>query len=199
VVGTGLLRLGHRRRICPNADLTTGAYPTFLGFAITAAIIDLNPSSPASPSPKPHGGRRARPAPRVPGAGVTTNARERAELTGWERLAVVAGRKTAISDGERTQAAQVQRIVSDRFVTHWSAQLAGLDLTQQLLVEGVAYEILDRKELGFREWLEWTVAAKPVTKREVQGRGLRPRHPAGAGIMKTGTRKGVCAGSASPR
>jgi hypothetical protein len=92
----------------------------------------------------------------------TTNAATSGS-TGWERLVVVAGRKTAISDGERAQAAQVQRIVTDRFVTHWSAQLAGLDLTQQLVVDGVAYSLEDRKELGFREWLEWTVAAKPVT------------------------------------
>lgn len=92
----------------------------------------------------------------------TTNGRNERVPTGWERLVVVAGRKTAISDGERTQAAQVERLVTDRFVTHYSAQLAGLDLTQQLVVEGVAYAIAERKELGFREWLEWTVAAKPV-------------------------------------
>jgi hypothetical protein len=94
----------------------------------------------------------------------TTNDRNEQVHSGWERLVVVAGQKTAISDGERARAAQVQRIVSDRFVTHWSAQLAALDLTQQLVVDGAAaYSLEDRKELGFREWLEWTVAARPVT------------------------------------
>lgn len=87
---------------------------------------------------------------------------------GWDRIVRVAGRREPISDSQRAAAAQVERIVTDRFVTHHSAQLAAMDLTQQLLVDGVAYAIVDRKSVrapgeGRRpmRWLEWTCAAKP--------------------------------------
>lgn len=42
-VGTAYCASATAGGVCPNADLTTGAYPTFLGFAISATVIDLNP------------------------------------------------------------------------------------------------------------------------------------------------------------
>ncbi|WP_337186583.1 head-tail adaptor protein [Phenylobacterium sp.] len=81
---------------------------------------------------------------------------------GWETFATVMGRRTPVSDGERVAAAQVQRVITDRFVTHWSAELAGLDLTQQVLCEGLTYALVSRKELGRRSGLEWSAMARPV-------------------------------------
>lgn len=96
------------------------------------------------------------------------NARNELVSVGWERIVRVAARREPINDAQRAAAAQVERIVTDRFVTYFSAQLAAFDLTQQLLVDGVAYAIVDRKSVrgpgeGRRamHWLEWTCAAKP--------------------------------------
>jgi len=41
-VGAGYYGSATAGGICPVADLATGMYPGFLGFAVTAAIIDLN-------------------------------------------------------------------------------------------------------------------------------------------------------------
>jgi hypothetical protein len=40
--GVGYYQSATPGGICPIADLTTGAYPTFLGFAISATVIDLD-------------------------------------------------------------------------------------------------------------------------------------------------------------
>ena len=76
-------------------------------------------------------------------------------------IATVRARRTAVSDAERVKAIGVQRDVSDRFVTHWSSTLADLDLTQLAVCEGVTYDLVGRKELGRREGLEWSMAARP--------------------------------------
>lgn len=77
-----------------------------------------------------------------------------------EILTVMASR-TPVRDAERNLGAQVAREVTDRFVTHWSAILAGLDLTEQLLCEGVTYDLVGRKEIGRRVGLEWSATARP--------------------------------------
>lgn len=94
-------------------------------------------------------------------ATFTRNGRNEKIAAGWEPILTVRASRTPVSDGERNTGAQVERLVTDRFVTHWSAALAALDLTQQLTCEGVAYDLVGRKELGRRAGLEWSAKAKP--------------------------------------
>lgn len=81
--------------------------------------------------------------------------------SGFETIATVRATRTPVRDGERNAGMQVEREVSDRFVTHWSAALAALNLTQQLVCEGVTYNLVGRRELGRREGLEWSAVARP--------------------------------------
>lgn len=94
-------------------------------------------------------------------ATFTTNGRNEKIPAGWEPVATVRARRDPVSDGERNNGAQVERLVTDRFTTHYSRDLAALDLTQQLVCDGVAYDLVGRKELGRREGLEWSAKAKP--------------------------------------
>lgn len=83
----------------------------------------------------------------------------------WSTLATVMATRTPTSDGERVAGAQVQRVVTDRFVTHWGAQLAAVTGADQLLIvqdgREVVFDIVGVKELGFREGLEFSAMARP--------------------------------------
>lgn len=76
-------------------------------------------------------------------------------------IATVMAARSPVRDTERVAALGVGREVTDRFTTHWSSVLAGLDLTEQLVCEGVVYDLVGRKELGRREGLEWSATARP--------------------------------------
>lgn len=91
----------------------------------------------------------------------TKNGRNERIAAGWAPIVTVRARRDPVSDGERNNGAQVERLVTDRFTTHYSRDLAALDLTQQLVCDGVAYDLVGRKELGRREGLEWSAKAKP--------------------------------------
>ncbi|MFZ5719204.1 MAG: phage head completion protein [Pseudomonadota bacterium] len=90
-----------------------------------------------------------------------TDALNETVAAGFDPIVTVMARRTPVSDGERVAAMQVAREITDRFVTHWSAELAALDLTQHLSCEGVVYALAGRKELGRRAGLEWSAAARP--------------------------------------
>ena len=89
------------------------------------------------------------------------NGRNEKVAAGFELVCTVRARRTAVSDGERVAGAQVAREVSDRFVTHYSAALAALDLSAQLVCEGMTYSLVGRKELGRRAGFEWSAKARP--------------------------------------
>lgn len=76
-------------------------------------------------------------------------------------VATVMAARAPVRDAERVAGAGVGREVTDRFTTHWSAGLAALDLTEQLVCEDVVYDLVGRKELGRREGLEWSAVARP--------------------------------------
>lgn len=91
---------------------------------------------------------------------VATNGRNERVPSGMtESLATVLARRDPVSDGERNAGSQVQRVVTDRFTTHWSAVLADLLGTDQLVCAGVTYDIVGIKELGRREGLEISARA----------------------------------------
>lgn len=90
----------------------------------------------------------------------TRNARNEVLPAGWSTLAEVMAHRQPVSDGERNAGAQVQRVVTDRFTTHWSSVLAALRGDDQAVADGVTYEIVGVKEIGRRQRLEISVRAR---------------------------------------
>lgn len=90
----------------------------------------------------------------------TRNARNEVLPAGWSTLAEVMAHRQPVSDGEQNAGAQVQRVVTDRFTTHWSAVLAGLRGDDQAVCEGLTYDIVGVKEIGRRERLEISARAR---------------------------------------
>lgn len=68
--------------------------------------------------------------------------------------------KTDISDGEKWAAAQLEATVTTRFKVRWYGFTGGITPKDRLLCEGVEYRITGIKEVGRREWLEITAAAR---------------------------------------
>lgn len=89
------------------------------------------------------------------------NGRNERTVAGYDPVATVRAKRRPVSDAERNAGAEVRREVTDRFVTHWSAQLAALELTGILRCEGLTYDLVGRKELGRRQGLEWSAQARP--------------------------------------
>lgn len=80
---------------------------------------------------------------------------------GWTPIATVLAHRAPVSDGERNTGAQVARVVTDRFTTHWSETLMGVTGADQAVCEGVAYDVVGKKPIGRRQWIEWSLAAQP--------------------------------------
>ena len=67
--------------------------------------------------------------------------------------------KTDVSDAERWRANEVSAALSTRFVVRWSAFTKAITPKDQLVCEGVTYDITGIKETGERRrWLELTCA-----------------------------------------
>lgn len=79
----------------------------------------------------------------------------------WQDLGgkVWAG-KSDVSDGERWRAAEVAAQITSRFVVRWSAFTAGITPRDRLVCEGRTYDIVGIKEIGRRNRLEITAAAR---------------------------------------
>lgn len=68
--------------------------------------------------------------------------------------------KTDISDGERWRAGEVQAHVTTRFVVRWSVFAADINPSDRLNLDGRGYDIFGVKELGRKQWIEITAAAR---------------------------------------
>lgn len=68
--------------------------------------------------------------------------------------------KSDISDGERWRAGAVSAQVTTRFRVRWSVEMAGITPKDRLVCEGREYDIVGIKEIGRREGLELTAAAR---------------------------------------
>lgn len=75
-------------------------------------------------------------------------------------LGTVWASKADISDGERWRAGQVQAHVTTRFRLRWSSVTAGLTAKDRVTCEGRTYDIVAVKEIGRREGVEITAAAR---------------------------------------
>ncbi len=68
--------------------------------------------------------------------------------------------KRDVSDAERLRAAEVQAHLTARFIVRWSPFTAGLTPKDRLVCEGVEFDITGIKEMGTRNDLEISAAAR---------------------------------------
>ena len=69
--------------------------------------------------------------------------------------------KSDLSDGERWRAGEVAARITSRFTVRWSSFIRDITPADELVCEGVTYEITGIKEgRGYRQWLELTCAAR---------------------------------------
>ena len=78
----------------------------------------------------------------------------------WATLAVRWASYEPLSDGERFRAGETAADASARFVIRWSSTVEDLNPKDRLTFDGVTYQILRVKEIGRREGLEITAAAR---------------------------------------
>lgn len=78
----------------------------------------------------------------------------------WATLATRWASYEPLSDGERFRAGETAADASARFVIRWSSEVASLNPKDRLTFEGVTYQIVRTKEIGRREGIEITAAAR---------------------------------------
>lgn len=78
----------------------------------------------------------------------------------WVMLATVRAKKTDVSDGERIRAAGVSAEITTRFLIRWSQAVSVVTANDRVLFAGRAYDIFAVKEVGRREAIEITAAAR---------------------------------------
>lgn len=83
------------------------------------------------------------------------------EIETWATFASVYAAKADVSDSERMAAAEVSATITTRFRVRWSSALAAVNPgDHRVVLEGRVYDISGIKELGTREGLELTAAAR---------------------------------------
>lgn len=78
----------------------------------------------------------------------------------WATLATRSASYEPIRDSERFRAGETAANASARFIIRHSAAVADLNPKDRLTFEGVAHDILNVKEIGRREGIEITTAAR---------------------------------------
>jgi SPP1 family predicted phage head-tail adaptor len=86
-----------------------------------------------------------------------------ADVDDWRELATVWAARLNISDGERFRAGETMATLSARFQIRWSPSVADVDPRDRIVFEGRTFDIAGVKELGRREGLEITAAARAET------------------------------------
>lgn len=81
-------------------------------------------------------------------------------VKGWSLLASRAASYEPLRDGERFRAGETAANASARFVIRWSSDVSDLTPKDRLLFNGVVHELIHVKEVGRREALELTTAAR---------------------------------------
>lgn len=82
------------------------------------------------------------------------------EVPTWSTLATVQASKRDVSDSERVAAAEVSAQIATRFQVRWDSAYSDLSPKDRLIFEGRTYDIAAVKELGRREGLEISAAAR---------------------------------------
>ena len=81
-------------------------------------------------------------------------------VEGWTTISEPWASKYDVSDTERLRAAEVGSTLTTRFVIRWSKKVADFNTKDRLTCEGLAYDVVGVKELGRREYIEITAAAR---------------------------------------
>ncbi|MDP2358015.1 MAG: phage head closure protein [Beijerinckiaceae bacterium] len=92
-------------------------------------------------------------------ATVTTNALNE-EVQSWAPLITVWAGKREVSDRERFAANEIGAEVTTRFTIRWSTQAGAVDARDRILYDGRVYNIHHAKEIGRRDGIEITAAAR---------------------------------------
>jgi SPP1 family predicted phage head-tail adaptor len=82
------------------------------------------------------------------------------EVETWATLAEVWGSKRDVSDSERVAAAEVSAEITTRFQIRWDSSWSDLNPKDRVVYNGRTYDISSVKEIGRREGLEITAAAR---------------------------------------
>jgi len=78
----------------------------------------------------------------------------------WVKLTTVWAKKTDVSDRERISAAEVSAEITTRFLIRWSNRVSQVSPKDRILFDGKIYDIFSVKEVGRREGIEISAAAK---------------------------------------
>jgi SPP1 family predicted phage head-tail adaptor len=96
---------------------------------------------------------------RLDRASTSTNAINEI-VTTWAALATVWAEYEPLQDSERYEARQIGAIATARFRIRYSATVADLSPLDRVVFEGRVFDIHAVKEIGRREGLEITAAAR---------------------------------------
>lgn len=81
----------------------------------------------------------------------------------WGDHAIVWAGFKPVSDGEKWASGQTLASAIVRFTVRWSSQVSDVDPRDRITFDGRTYDILGIKEVGRREYLEITAAARAET------------------------------------
>lgn len=83
-----------------------------------------------------------------------------AQVEVWSTLATVWASKSDILDGERMRGAAVGAVITTRFQIRYSAAVGAVSPRDRVRFDGRIYDISSVKEIGRREGIEITAAAR---------------------------------------
>lgn len=78
----------------------------------------------------------------------------------WISLGTVWAKKTDVSDGERSRASEVAAQITTRFLIRWSIAMSEVNPKDRVIFGGRTYDIFFVKEIGRREGIEISAAAR---------------------------------------
>jgi SPP1 family predicted phage head-tail adaptor len=78
----------------------------------------------------------------------------------WSDIATVYAAARQVTDAEQFRAQEIGAEVAARFTIRYSSEVADLGPTDRLAFDGREYNITGVRELGRREWLEISAAAR---------------------------------------
>lgn len=78
----------------------------------------------------------------------------------WTSVATVWASKEDIRDAERVASQEVGAEITTRFQIRYSSEVAGVDPKHRVICAGRTYDIVAVKEIGRREGIEITAAAR---------------------------------------
>jgi SPP1 family predicted phage head-tail adaptor len=78
----------------------------------------------------------------------------------WATIGNLWASMTPISDGERFRSDERAADITTRFVVRWSSLTSTVDAKDRLIFDGRTFEIYGVKEIGYRDGVEITAAAR---------------------------------------